>query len=153
MLGKLNEKQIEELITRQVTGRLGCVVNDKAYIVPINYFYKNSTVFAHSAPGKKIDIMRKNPNVCFQVDEIVSIFRWQSAILWGTFEEIIDPEKKHQAMQGLIHRLMPMVTTPSGHPSHGIASSESELIKIETIVYKINIFEKTGKFEFSDGIL
>lgn len=153
MLGVLTEKQIDELMTRQVTGRLGCVADGKVYVVPINYFYKNSTVYAHSAIGKKIEIMRQNPNVCFQVDEIHSIFRWQSAILWGSYEEIIDPAKKHQAMQGITHRLMPMVTTPSGHPSHGITSSETDLRNnIELIVYKINITEKTGKFEHSDAI-
>lgn len=152
MLGKLTEQQIDELVSKQVTGRLGCVTNGKPYIVPINYFYKNSTVYAHSAPGKKIDMMRENPEVCFQVDQVSSIFRWQSAILWGTFEEITDPEKKQQAMQGLTHTLMPLVTTPAGHPSHGITSSETDLLKIELIVYKINVTEKTGKFEFSDGI-
>lgn len=153
MLGKLTEKQIDELISRQVTGRLGCVENDKAYIVPINYFYKNSTVFAHSAPGKKINMMRKNPVVCFQVDEIQSIFRWQSAILWGNYEEIIDPVQKHQAMQGIIHRLMPLTEQPSDHPSHGISSSGAELYNNDKlIVYRINIAEKTGKFESRNSI-
>ena len=152
MLGVLTETQIDELVARQVTGRLGCVADGKAYIIPINYFYKNSTIYAHSAPGKKIEMMRKNPEVCFQVDDITSIFRWQSAILWGTYEEITDPEKKHQVMQGITHRLMPLVTTPSGHPSHGITSNESDLRnKIELIVYQIKISEKTGEFEFSDG--
>jgi nitroimidazol reductase NimA-like FMN-containing flavoprotein (pyridoxamine 5'-phosphate oxidase superfamily) len=152
MLGLLNEKEIDYLLTQQVTGRLGCVTDDKAYIVPINYFYKNSTIYAHSAAGKKIDMMRRNPNVCFQVDEISSIFRWQSAILWGTFEEITDPELKHQAMQGITHRLMPFVTTASGHPAHGITSREADLVKLEMIVYKIMVTEKTGKFEYTNSI-
>ena len=153
MLGKLTEKQIDELISRQVTGRLGCVENDKAYIVPINYFYKNSTVFAHSARGKKINMMRKNPVVCFQVDEIQSIFRWQSAILWGTYEEITDPVQKHQAMQGIIHRLMPLTEEPADHPSRGLSSGEAELEdNDELIVYRINIAEKTGKFESRNSI-
>lgn len=152
MLGLLTEKEIDYLLTQQVTGRLACVTDDKAYIVPINYYYKDSTIYAHSAAGKKIDMMRRNPNVCFQVDEISSIFRWQSAIVWGTFEEITDPDKKQQAMQGIIHRLMPFVTTPAGHPSHGIASRESDLEKLDMIVYKIIVGEKTGRFEYSDGI-
>jgi nitroimidazol reductase NimA-like FMN-containing flavoprotein (pyridoxamine 5'-phosphate oxidase superfamily) len=151
MLGKLSEKQIDDLVTRQVTGRIGCVENNKAYIVPINYFYKNSTIYAHSAAGKKIDTMRKNPHVCFQVDQIDSIFRWQSAILWGTYEEITDPEKKHQAMQGIIHWLMPLVESPTGHPSHAIAAVQADLDRIDLIVYKINITEKTGRFESCEG--
>lgn len=152
MLGSLTEKEIDNLLTHQVTGRLACVTDDKAYIVPINYFYKDFTVYAHSAAGKKIDMMRQNPNVCFQVDEISSIFRWQSAIVWGTFEEITDPVKKQRAMQGITHRLMPFVTTPAGHPSHGIASRESDLENLDLIVYKIMVTEKTGRFEYTPSI-
>ncbi|MDB5021696.1 MAG: Pyridoxamine 5-phosphate oxidase [Pedobacter sp.] len=152
MLGVLNETQIDALLSGQVTGRLGCAIDGKVYIVPINYYYKNSTIYSHSAAGKKIDMMRQNPNVCFQVDQISSIFQWQSAILWGRFEEITDKEKKHQAMQGLTHRLMPFVTTPAGHPSHGITSNEADLEDLELIIYKITITEKSGKFEYSDGI-
>lgn len=106
MLGTLTEKQIDELVGKQVTGRLGCSADGSPYIVPVNYLYKNSTIYAHSAPGKKIDMMRQNPNVCFQVDQISSIFRWQSAILWGTFEEIMDPDKKQQAI--LLMALLPV---------------------------------------------
>jgi nitroimidazol reductase NimA-like FMN-containing flavoprotein (pyridoxamine 5'-phosphate oxidase superfamily) len=153
MLGTLTDTQIDNLVSSQVTGRLGCVADEKVYIVPINYVYKNSTIYAHSAPGRKIDMMRKNPNVCFQIDDIRNIFRWESVILWGTFQEITDPEKKQQAMQGIIHRLMPLVNSPSGHPSHGITANENDLgSKIDLIVYQINITEKTGKFEFTDSM-
>ena len=148
MLGILNEKQIEELLKRQVIGRLGCHVKGDTYIVPINYNYKNGIIYAHSGPGKKIDMMRKNPNVCFEVDEIEGVFRWQSVIAWGTYEEISDPDEKQQAMQGLIHRIMPLVEYPTEHPSHGITEKEADMdTLIENIVYKIGITKVTGRFE------
>ena len=148
MLGELSEKQIEDLLTRQVTGRLGCHANGITYIVPVNYVYRDPNIFAHSANGKKIAMMRKNPKVCFQVDAIQSIFRWQSVIAWGRFEEITDTGEKQQAMQGLIHRIMPLVEKPDSHPSHGIAEKESDIdTKIETVVFKIILSKKTGRFE------
>jgi len=148
MLGKLSEKQIEELLTKQVTGRLGCYANGITYIVPVNYVYHDPNIYAHSAAGKKIAMMRKNPKVCFQVDAIHSIFNWQSVIAWGRFEEITDIDEKQQVMQGLIHRIMPLVENPTGHPSHGITEKESDIgTKIETIVFKIILMKKTGRFE------
>jgi len=148
MLGKLSENQIEELLTKQVTGRLGCHANGITYIVPVNYFYRNPNIFAHSAAGRKIEMMRTNPNVCFQVDDIRSIFRWQSVIAWGRFEEITDPDEKQRAMQGLIHRLMPLAGNPADHPSHAIAEKEGDIdVEIEPIVYKIILSKKTGRFE------
>jgi len=150
MLGKLNEKQIEDLLTKQVTGRLGCHANGITYIVPINYVYRHPYIFAHAAEGQKIDMMRENPNVCFQVDEIKSVFRWKSVIAWGRFEEITDPEEKQQAMQGLIHRIMPLAENPTEHPSHGIAEKYSDIgLNIDLVVYKIMLSKMTGRFENS----
>jgi len=151
MLGTLNEKQIDDLLIRQVTGRIGCHADGTTYIVPVNYVYRSHNVFAHSAYGKKIEMMRKNPEVCFQVDEIRSIFNWQSVIAWGRFEELTDIAEKEQVMQSLIHRIMPMVDRPSGHPSHGITESDYDIgTSVEVIIYKIVLSKKTGRFETGD---
>lgn len=150
MLGELTEKQIEGLLKRQVTGRLGCHAEGLTYVVPVNYMYKDDAIYAHSGSGRKIDMMRKNPQVCFQVDEMESIFRWRSVIAWGTFEEITDIREQQQAMQGIIHRIMPFVEGPAGHPSHGITANESDLgTTLDVIVYRIRLTRKTGRFEQS----
>lgn len=150
MLGKLNKGQIEKLLTQQLTGRLGCCADGRMYIVPINYFYRNSVVYGHSSAGKKIEMMRMNPHVCFQVDDVQSLFCWESVVAWGTFEEITDPDERQQAMQGLIHRIMPFADHPADHPFHGITGKESDIdTKIGLIVYKIRLSTKTGRFEKS----
>ncbi|PWK79094.1 hypothetical protein LX99_01550 [Mucilaginibacter oryzae] len=148
MLGKLTQPEIEALLSRQITGRLGCHAEGTTYVVPVNYVYKNGIIYAHSGPGKKIEMMRQNPEVCFEVDEIKSIFSWKSVIAWGRFEEITEIDEQQQAMQALIHRIMPLVEQPTGHPSHGIIESEYDLgDKIDVIVYKIIIDKTTGRFE------
>ena len=147
MLGELSEKQIDELLTKQLTGRLGCHANGITYVVPINYVYRSPNIFAHSADGKKIEMMRKNPKVCFQVDDIQSMFHWQSAIAWGEYHEIIDEDERQQAMQGIIHRIMPLTEYPSNHPSHGIVENEASLDEKNMVVYKIVLSKKTGRFE------
>jgi len=150
MLGELTKTQIVALLERQVTGRLGCHANGYTYIVPVNYVYKNDVVYAHSGPGRKIEMMRTNPAVCFEVDEIETIFRWQSAIAWGRFEEINDIDEKERVMQALVHRVMPFMERPANHPSHGISSNENDIgTKIDLIVYKIKIVKVTGRFERS----
>jgi len=148
MLGELSQKQIEDLLKRQVIGRLGCHLHGVTYVVPVNYVYKDGVIYAHSGPGKKIDMMRQNPSVCFEVDEIENIFKWQCVIAQGRFEEIKDIEEQEQAMQGLIHRIMPFVETPAGHPSHGITANAYDAgTKIDLIIYKIQIIKATGRFE------
>ncbi len=145
MLGDLNKRALIDMLERQVIGRLGCHANDETYIVPINYIYKDNAIYAHSGNGKKIEMMRINPKVCFQVDEIVDTFRWKSAILWGNYIEL-EGEKRQQAMQGIIHKIMPLTDRPTEEPSHGIPPEEHENI----IVYKIELTEASGRFESHD---
>lgn len=145
MLGDLNKRQIIDLLERQVFGRLGCHANGETYVVPINYVYRNNAIYAHSANGKKIEMMRLSPKVCFQVDEIADTFRWQSAILWGDFSELKGVERQ-QAMQGIIHRMMPLTDRPGEEPSHGIAPEAHQSI----IVYKIELTAVSGKYESHD---
>ncbi|SDJ99258.1 hypothetical protein SAMN04487898_105233 [Pedobacter sp. ok626] len=142
MLGDLGKKQIIDLLHRQVIGRVGCHVNGETYIVPINYIYNNDSIYAHSGNGKKIEMMRQNPKVCFQVDEITDTFSWQSVILWGTFEELNGVDRQ-QAMQGIIYRIMPLANKHSEESSHGIDIEQHN----DLIVYRIRITEVTGRFE------
>jgi nitroimidazol reductase NimA-like FMN-containing flavoprotein (pyridoxamine 5'-phosphate oxidase superfamily) len=149
MLGKLTTKEIDDLLRQQVTGRIACYADSRIYIVPINYVYNDGYIYGHSAPGKKIDMMRKNPEVCFEVDDIQSIFRWKSAIVWGRFEEITNMDEKQQAMQAIIHRIMPLAENAPDHPSHGITEKDSDVgSKVELIVYKIAVGERTGRYEY-----
>lgn len=145
MLGDLNKKEIIDLLERQVVGRLGCHANNETYIVPLNFVYQNNAIYAHSGAGKKVDMMRINSKVCFQVDEIHDAFRWKSAIVWGTFEELQD-EERQQALQGIIIRIMQLRDKPTLEPSHAIPAEFQDNL----IVYKINITEATGRFETHD---
>ncbi|MEJ2904226.1 pyridoxamine 5'-phosphate oxidase family protein [Pedobacter panaciterrae] len=142
MLGDLNKKELIDLLESQVIGRIGCHSDGETYVVPVNYVYKNNAVYAHSGNGKKIKMMRANPKVCFQVDQIKDTFRWKSAILWGDFVELTG-EERQQAMQGIIHRIMPLTSRPSQETSHGIQTEEHTSL----VVFRIDLTKATGKYE------
>jgi len=142
MLGDLNKGELIKFLEKQVIGRLGCHANGETYVVPINYVYKDNAIYGHSGNGKKIDMMRINPKVCFEVDEIIDTFRWTGAILNGNFIELFG-EERQQAMQGIIHRIMPLTDRPSEEPSHGINPEKHNQI----IVYKIVLTSVSGKYE------
>jgi hypothetical protein len=148
MLGELSNAQIETLLKQQVIGRIACQADGVPYIVPINYFYNGTHIYCHSSMGKKIEIMRKNPKVCFEVDDIESVFRWRSVIAVGKFEDVTDMAEKERAMQGLIHRIMPFSNNPHDHPSHAIAANEDDIAtRVQLIIFKITLIKKTGRFE------
>ncbi|MDB4918306.1 pyridoxamine 5'-phosphate oxidase family protein [Mucilaginibacter sp.] len=148
MLGELNEAQIEDLLMMLPVGRIGCHADGVTYIVPINYVYEANTIYAHSAKGMKIDIMRKNPDVCFQVDAINDLVNWESVIAWGRFEEITDMQERQHVMQMIINRVMPHMRSETAQPSHGFIGDASDVgDDVKLILYKISLNKKTGRFE------
>lgn len=152
MLEDLNDEAIEYLLKTELFGRIGCHADGITYVVPVNYVYEAPYIYAHSAQGLKIDLMRKNPEVCFEIDKLKSIFDWQSVICWGTFEEITDVSESGQAMQKLINRMEPLLAnSDDAHPSHGIADRASDIgITKELVLYRIKLTKKSGRFEKRD---
>jgi uncharacterized protein len=148
MLGKLTEQQIDELLNSLPVGRIGCHADGVTYIVPVNFVYDGLSIFAHSAKGMKIDMMRKNPEVCFQADAIENLNNWESVICWGKFEEITDMNEKVKTMQKIIDCVMPLMKGQSAQPSHGFTSNASDVgDNLELILYKLTLYKKTGRFE------
>ena len=148
MLRELNDIQIEDLLKDQLIGRIGCHSADTMYIVPVNYVYDGTNIYCHSAKGMKIDMMRENPEVCFEVDDIKDLTNWQSVIAWGKFEEITDMNKKQQVLKTLDNRIGSRIIDDSVTPEHGFVDQESEVgTTVELIIYKIIVSKKTGRFE------
>ncbi|HYK45494.1 MAG TPA: pyridoxamine 5'-phosphate oxidase family protein, partial [Parafilimonas sp.] len=88
MFGHLGEDAIEDVLHQQFIGRIGCNYNDVTYVVPIGYAYDGKYVYAHAEEGMKINMMRENPHVCFEVDTIENMGNWKSVIGWGDYEEL-----------------------------------------------------------------
>lgn len=153
MLGELNTNMLEDLLETQLLGRIGCHADGLTYIIPVHYVYEPPYIYAHSADGLKISMMRKNPQVCFEVDRVVDLFNWQSAVCWGTFEEITGIKESQQAMQKLNDRIEPFLSkAEDAHPSHGITDRASEIgIDKGLVLYRIKLTNKTGKFERRDA--
>lgn len=70
MFENLDNTEIEEVISNNFIGRLGCQANGKVYVVPISYAYDSNYIYARTFEGMKISMMRNNPNVCFQLDQM-----------------------------------------------------------------------------------
>lgn len=89
MLGELSVAEIEQVLSDNVIGRVGCSTDGlKTYVVPMTYVYDHGCVLGHTTEGLKIELLRKNPECCFEVDQMKSISNWQSVIAWGTFKEL-----------------------------------------------------------------
>ena len=88
MIGELNDIQIENILSSQAIGRLACTDGKQPYIVPVTFKYNGKYIYGQSNEGLKIKMLRKNPNVCFEVDRMTDMNNWESVIIYGQFQEL-----------------------------------------------------------------
>jgi nitroimidazol reductase NimA-like FMN-containing flavoprotein (pyridoxamine 5'-phosphate oxidase superfamily) len=148
MLGELDREQIEELLHTEVIARLGCHAGGMTYVVPITYAYDGESIIGHSTNGLKIQLMRKNPEVCVEIDHMENMANWRSVIAWGRYEEL-DGVEAHEAMRLLIERLRPLLVSESSQPTHGLptGSHQADTAGHTAIIYRIRLHRTTGRFE------
>ncbi|MBA7646337.1 hypothetical protein ES703_54099 [subsurface metagenome] len=135
---------IESIILKSSVCRLAMSENDRPYIVPLCFGYKDNALYFHSArEGKKVDILRKNSKVCFEFDtdhEIVSsespckwTMKYRSVIGKGKASLIHDPEAKCQAFDIIMHHYSDKL---SPYSEAGLGNSLIIKVEIESITGK-----------------
>jgi uncharacterized protein len=146
MIGHLNSAQIDQLLFENMLGRIGCSDEGKVYVVPTNYVFDGKSIIAHTLPGEKIMIMRKNPEVCFEVDEVQDLLHWKSVIAWGTYQEIRDERERYNAMKLFVDKMIRLKMSMPEH-SKDVTDITGKTGTSRSIVYRIILHEKTGRFE------
>lgn len=95
MILEMSLSEIEEFAVSQKVGRVGCHVDGETYVVPVIYAWEAPCVYIYTTEGKKVDMMRENPRVCFEIDEYQSNGAWRSVIVQGLFEELREGDATH----------------------------------------------------------
>ena len=163
MWGDMDKSQIDDLLKSELIGRVGCFDGNKVYVVPITFAYDNGYIYGHTKDGLKIQMMRNNPNVCFEIDWMKDMNNWKSVIVYGIFEEL----KGDEANKGLEILMKSIIsnldrksspTETYGPDNLGIKnfafqhsflspflhSNNKEIFDI--VVYRIKVNEATGKY-------
>lgn len=81
---ELDREASLRLLARHQVGRLAYAFRDVVDIEPIAYVWDVDTLFLRTGPGLKLDVLRRNPWVAFEVDEIRGLFDWESVVVRGT---------------------------------------------------------------------
>lgn len=79
-----NRDEIDSILNNALVCRLGLCEENRPYIVPVCFGYDGDSLFFHSAlEGKKIDILKQNFNVSFEVESDISLQRAEKPCSWG----------------------------------------------------------------------
>ena len=152
MFGELNDSEIKWMLSRYFIGRIGCHANGKTYVVPISYAFDGAYIYCHTQEGMKLNMMRENPEVCFEVDAMENRVIWKSIIVWGRFEEIADPVERSNALRVLLNRVFPFIISKKMKLGADWPFPPDDLNNIKGVVFRIRIEEMTGRFEEYDNL-
>jgi uncharacterized protein len=136
---------IEEILSKSEICRIALIDNDRPYIVPLNYGYKNKAIYFHSSPhGKKVELLKSNRKVCFEIELFTEIVKkeipcnwgtkYRSVIGYGTIEFLTDPDKKREGLD--------IIMAHYGKTDKNIYQ-DKQIDKV--LILKLNIEEMTGK--------
>jgi uncharacterized protein len=138
---------IEEILSGSELCRLGFVDGDKAYVLPFNYGYKDNCIYIHCAKeGKKLELIRRNNQVCIEIDQSFNIekhekacrwsMRYRSLIGYGKVVIITDGLRKKQGLDIIMRHNGAGEETDLNYESREIDS---------IVILEIRIAEITGK--------
>jgi nitroimidazol reductase NimA-like FMN-containing flavoprotein (pyridoxamine 5'-phosphate oxidase superfamily) len=139
-----NIAALEEILSKAMVCRLGLCEGNQPYVVPLCFGYEDNALYFHCASqGKKLDIIRRNNNVCFEVDIDHQLIKADQACNWGMkYKSVIgfgkavfikDIELKRKALDIIMQQF-----------SKDSFKISEEAVKNTTVV-KIEIASMTGK--------
>jgi nitroimidazol reductase NimA-like FMN-containing flavoprotein (pyridoxamine 5'-phosphate oxidase superfamily) len=146
MLGELTNQEIQNILLSQVLGRLACCDGKQPYVVPVTFTYDGEYIYGQTNEGTKLNIIRRNPNICFEVDVMTDMRNWQSVIVLGTFEELQEEEAKN-ARDTLFGRIFSLMTSDTIHKHEHETVTELTQQPPRFVMYRIRIKEISGRFE------
>ena len=127
LLGRLeirSKEKIIEFLNKEHVGRIG-TIDEKGFpqIIPMNFVFLNNAIYMHSyTKGEKLDNVRRNPNVGFEVDKelefLPSYFEsptdasladtlYISVVIKGKGMIVDDRNEKTLALNGLMQKYQP----------------------------------------------
>jgi nitroimidazol reductase NimA-like FMN-containing flavoprotein (pyridoxamine 5'-phosphate oxidase superfamily) len=137
------------IISKCKVCRLAMTDGNTPYVIPLNFGYEYTdeilTLYFHGAgEGMKIDILKKNPSVCFEMDcehQLIEAdtpsaysYAYASVIGFGSVMFIEEPREKSAALNVLMKHQM---------GKGDFVFTERELARV--CVYKVRAESFTGK--------
>ncbi len=141
-------KEIEEIIAKADVCRIALANNNIPYVVTMNFGYisiPERFLFFHCAKvGRKLDMIRQNDYVCFEMDTDHELYpgkrscdwgmRFRSVIGYGNISILSDRQERITALNSIMEH----------YGANGDHSYNEDLFKNTTLL-RLKILEMTGK--------
>lgn len=141
-------KEVEEIIQNSDVCRIAIANDNLPYIVTMNFGYTNDnrpTLYFHCASeGKKLDMIRKNNHVCFEMDTEHKLFKGIRGCDWGMSFKSVLGYGKIELVTSKEERANGMNCIMKHYGGDGEYVYSDETFERTTIL-RLEILEMTGK--------
>lgn len=135
---------IEAIIKKSLVCRLALSDDNSPYIVPLSFGYRDKVLYFHgSLKGKKIDIIRKNQNICFEFDINTEIVKAEDACHWSMKYQSVIGFGKAVFLEDLDEKRKALNIIMSQYSDRTFQFNDATLKG--TVVIKVEIESMTGK--------
>jgi nitroimidazol reductase NimA-like FMN-containing flavoprotein (pyridoxamine 5'-phosphate oxidase superfamily) len=105
-------------------------------------------LYGFTTLGLKVEWMRSNPLVCFEIDEVKNHNDWSSVIVFGSYEELPD-KPEYEAARRLAHRFV-QKKVMWWEPAYISKEHRDNPHSLTPIFFRIKIENMTGHRAYSD---
>lgn len=98
MIKSLKQDDCKLVLRHNYIGHLAYIYQNKPFVIPISYFYKDDKIICYSGEGHKINALRKHNAVALEVSEINTSDYWKSVVAHGIYKEL-----KGSSAKALLH--------------------------------------------------
>jgi len=106
-------EKIENIITKATVCRLALADGDQPYVIPLSFGYHEMALYFHTGKkGRKMEILKKNNRVCFEMEADLEIIpadnpcKWnmhyKSVVGYGRAVLLLDPAEKQKALDVIV---------------------------------------------------
>lgn len=143
-LGVLERAKCEEILSRNVVGRLGFTLHDRVNITPVHFAYEEGWIYGRTQPGGKLLSILRNRRVAFEVDEHEDLFNWKSVVVHGPLYLIEPDTSEHEKVAysialRLLRRILPLTL------------GDSDPVPFRNQLFRIQVSEVSGRFSEHGG--
>jgi nitroimidazol reductase NimA-like FMN-containing flavoprotein (pyridoxamine 5'-phosphate oxidase superfamily) len=135
----MRESEAREVLGTLDYAHLAVAKDNIPYVVPVHYAYDGTDLFVYTTEGKKAEIIRVNPEICLQAEEVQDKENWKSVMVSGTATQLTNEEDRQKALD-LILKVNPKLT-----PAISIRWMDNWVRENIEVIYRITPRSITGR--------
>lgn len=139
---EMSDAECCQVLQSEKVGRLACARNNQPYVIPIYFAFDGNYIYGFTTVGQKVEWMRTNELVCFEMDQIENDCDWVSIVVFGRYEELPDTPE-YQAARNQAHRVL-QTHSMWWEPAYMSQEHRDQPHSLTPVFYRIHIERMTG---------